>query len=87
MNNTFTGAELLMKVVTVTTQNVLININSFLCMRQQKAESVRLYLGCLKGVAQHCNFTLPAGKTSYMEKMVMHTLVHGLEDAAKDQRC
>ena len=84
MHNTFTEAELLikMKTVTVTTQNVLVTVNNFHCMRQQKAENVGLYLGRLKVEAQHCYLTLPPGKTSYTEKMVMHTLVQGLENAA-----
>ena len=34
-----------------------------------KAKSVQVYLGA----ARHCDFTLPAGKTSYTDKMVMHT--------------
>ena len=73
-------AELLtkMKAVTVTTQKGC--VNNFLYMRQQKPESVWLYLGRLKGAAQHCDFTLPAGETSYTDKMVLHTLVQGLED-------
>ena len=71
-----------MKAVTVTKQNVLVNANNFLCMQQQKAEIVRLYLGRLKGTAKHCNFTLPMGKTSCMDKMVMNTVVQGLEDTA-----
>jgi hypothetical protein len=64
MGSHSTKPELLsqMKVVTVTTQNVLVNMNNFLCMRQQKVESVRLYLGRLKGAARHCDFTL------YMDK-------------------
>ena len=66
MHNTFTEAELLikMKAVTATTQNVLVSVNNFHCMRQQKAESVELYLGSLKVEAQHCYFTIPPGKTS-----------------------
>ena len=71
-----------MMVVTLTTQNVLVNINNFLCMRQRKAGSVLMYLGCLKGAARHCHFNLPMRQTSYTNKMVMHTLVQGLEDAA-----
>ena len=52
-----------------------------MCLKCQ-TESVRLYLGCLKGAARHCDFTLPMGQTSFTDKMVMHTLVQGLEDAA-----
>ena len=51
-------------------------------MQQRKAESNRLYLGRLKGAARHCDFKLPPGETSYTDKMVMQTLVQGLEDAA-----
>ena len=50
-------------------------------MRQQKTESVRLYLGRLKGATQQCDFTLLVGGTSYTDKMVTHTLLQGLEDA------
>ena len=69
-----------MKAVTITTQNVLVNTNNFLCMRQRIAEIVRLYLGRLMGAARHCNFTIPMGLTCYTDKMVMHTLVQGRED-------
>ena len=72
-----------MKAVTVTKQNVLVNANNFLCRQQQKTGSLWLYLGRLKGTAKHCNFTLPMDKTSYMDKMVMNTLVQRLEDTAK----
>ena len=48
-------------------------------MRRQKAKSVWPYLGRLKGAARHCDFNLPMGQTSYTDKMVMHTLVQGLE--------
>ena len=53
IDNTSMETELLtkMKAVTVMAQNVLINVNNFLCMRQQKDESIRLYLGRLKGAA------------------------------------
>ena len=68
-----------MKAVIVKTQNVLVNFNNFLSMRQPGAESVRLHLGHLKGVARHCDFNLSAyqpsaGQTSYMDKMILHTL-------------
>ena len=66
-----------MKAVTVKTQRALLNINNFLGMRQQIFERVWLYFDCLKGAAQHCNFTLFMGEASYIYKMVMHTLVHG----------
>ena len=69
-----------MKAVTITRQSVLFNINNFLCMRQQNAESVRLYLGRLKSAARHCNFTLPMGQTCYTDKRVMYTLVQGRDD-------
>ena len=66
--------------------NALVNVNNFLCMRQRGVKSVRLYLGCLKGVARPCNFNLPVGQTSYADKMILHTLVQRLEDPtiAKD---
>ena len=38
--------------------------------------------GCTQGAARHCNFTLPMGQTSDTDKLVLHTLVQGLEDAA-----
>ena len=63
------------KMVTANMQNVLVNINSFLSMKQRGDKSIRLYLGRLKGTAKHCNFNLPTGKTCYMDKMVLHTLV------------
>ena len=51
-----------------------------------KSQSVRLYMGPLKGAARHCDFNVQMSQTSYMDKIVMHTLVQGLEDAyiAKD---
>ena len=54
------------KAITVTTQNVLVNVNIFLCMKRQKSESVRLYLilGRLTGTERHCYWTLPMGQTS-----------------------
>ena len=67
--------------VTVRTQNILVNVNNFLFIRQQKARSIWLYLGCLTGGPSYCDFNLPIGHTSYTDKMVMHTLVQGLEDA------
>ena len=70
------------KVVTVTTQNVLVNVNIFLCMRQRKVKIIQLYLGRLKGAARHCDFTLPMGQTSNMHMMVLHSLVLELQDAA-----
>ena len=39
-------------------------------------------MGHLKGAAQHCDFILLLEDTSYTKKMVMHSLVQGLEDAA-----
>ena len=64
MGSHSTKPEMLAKmiVVTVTTQNILVNMNNFLCMSQQKVESVRLYLGRLKGAARHCDFTLHMAK-------------------------
>ena len=70
------------KAVTVTTQNVLVNVNNFLCMRQWKAESVRLNLGRLKVKARHYDFHLLTGLISYTDKMILHTLAQGLENAA-----
>ena len=77
MGNEYTEPHLLakMKAVMVTTENILVNINNFLYIRQ------RLYLGRLKGAASHYNFHLPMGQTSYTT-MIVHTLVQGLEDAA-----
>ena len=74
------------KVVTVTTQNVPVNVNNFLCMRQKKAKSVQLYLGHLMCAARHSNFNLLMGQPSYRYKVVIHTLVQRLEDPtiAKD---
>ena len=53
---------------------------------QPGGKSLRSYMGRLKGAAKHCHFNLPAGQTCYMDKMILHTLVQGLEDAsvAKD---
>ena len=82
IHSTEQGVLAKMKAVTVTTQNVLFKVKNFLCMRQQKAESVRLYLGRLKGEARHCDFTLSMGQTSYTGKTVMETLVQGQENAA-----
>ena len=84
MDKESTEPEMLakMKAVTVTTQNLMVNVNNFLCMRHRKAENVHLYLDRLKGKARHCDFNLPTGHTSYTDKMIMHTLVQGLEDAA-----
>ena len=59
-----------MKAIVATTLNALVNVNNFLCMRQQKA------------VARHYNFNSPMGQTSYTDKMVIHTPVQGLEVAA-----
>ena len=61
-----------MKAVTVKTQN----------MRQKRAESIRLYVGRLKGAARHCYFNQTADNTFYTDKMILYTLVQGLEDAA-----
>ena len=33
-------------------------------------------------MARHWDFTLPLGQTFYMDKLIMHSLVHGREDAA-----
>ena len=82
-NNGMDNTSREMKAVTIKKQNILVNVNNFLFMRQQKAKSIRLYLGRLKRAAHHCDFTPPAGKTSYTDKMLMHTLVQGLEDAPK----
>ena len=61
MSNDYAEHKMLtkMKAVTVMTQNVVVNVNNFLCMRQQKAKSVRLYLSHLKRTARHSNFNLP----------------------------
>ena len=50
-------------------------------MMKQKTECVWLYLNRLKGAARQCNINLPIGQTSYIDKMVKHTLVQGMEDA------
>ena len=84
MGNISTKLKMLakMKAVMVKTPNVLDNVNNFLSMRQQGVKSIRLYLGRLTGMARHCNFNLPAGQTSYTDKIIPHILVQGLEDAA-----
>ena len=63
LGNYSTNPEMLtnMKAVIVTMQNVLVNANNFLCMRQWKTKSVRRYSGFLKGAARHCDFNQPMG--------------------------
>ena len=53
-----------MKAETVVTQNILVNVNNFLCIRQLKSKNVQLYLGRLKGSARQYDFNLPMGQTS-----------------------
>ena len=45
-----------MKVVIVTMQNVLVYVTNFLCLRQQKAKIIYLYLGHIKGATSNENF-------------------------------
>ena len=71
-----------MKAVMVTTQNISVNVNNYLCMGRRKAKSLHKYLGRLKGKTRHCDFILAPGQTSYTDKMIIHTLLQGLEHAA-----
>ena len=81
MDNESTELDMLakMKAVMVKTQNVLVNINNFLGLRQRGSKIVWLYLGCLKGASKHCDFNLQAGQTCYLEQMILDTLVQGRE--------
>ena len=71
-----------MKAVMVTTQNISVNVITFLCMGQRKSKSLHKYLGRLKGKTRHCDFILAPGQTPYTDNMIIHTLVQELEHAA-----
>jgi hypothetical protein len=82
LGNETCEADLLkvMQKMAVKTQNVLLNIVSFLGMGQDTDEPVKHYTARLRGQAAVCNFTLPAGTQNYTDRMVQHQLVRGLCD-------
>ena len=70
----------LMEKLGVRKRNVLLNKVTFLDMRQENLEPVKLFAARLKGQAAVCDFKLPSGVTDYTDQMVQHQLIRGLND-------
>ena len=74
------------KKLAVRAQNKLVNVTNFLCMGQDREETIGCFSARLKGQTAVCDFSIEcsasscSNKTSYVEKMVAHQLVRGLSD-------
>ena len=84
MANTSSETELLSKLkdITVKAPSYLVNRLNFMEMKQGATETSQQWLSRLKGKAQHCNFNVPTGQTSYMDQRVKDTFILGLHDAS-----
>ena len=81
---TSTEEETLIKIrdLSVKAVNPLLNLCDYFKMSQKENENIRLYVACLKGAADLCNFTVSYGNEtiSYADQMVLGGLVAGLRD-------